>query len=274
MGTIRNFIDIFKSNVKYAPQTWKMAKMTAKKRYSGSALGLFWSLVNPILFMFVYWFGIQVGIRGGKPISGDIPYLFWMMPGIIAWFFVRDILNRGCGAIRRDSHLVTKVVFPVETIPVYTVISYGFTHMMLLGIVTVILAVFGHFYPDIYYIQILYYGGFMFFFACVLCMFLSTLSVISRDFEHLIQSTSMIFFWLSPILWSPDRLGEGSLAMRLIKLNPFYYFVSGYRDCFIFKKWFWERPNYTIYMIVFTIIFTWVTTYLYNKLHDEFADVL
>ncbi|RGD75517.1 ABC transporter permease [Anaerofustis stercorihominis] len=273
MSAIKSLIQMIKTNIKYRKQTFNMAIMTTKKRYSGSALGVAWSLVRPILFIFVYWFGIEIGIRGGKPIHGNIPYIFWMMSGIIAWFFISDILGSGgCGAIRRDSHLVTKVVFPVETIPIYNVISYFFTHLMLIALVIVTLAIFGY-VPDLYYLQLLFYVGLLFFFICVLCTFLSTLSVISRDFEQFIKSTSMIFFWLSPVLWSPDKL-EGTILMKILKLNPFYYFIEGYRDTFIFKIWFFERPYYTIYIIVFLIIFTLVTAYLYNRLHDEFSDVL
>lgn len=270
---IKSLIEIIKSNIKNRKQSWKMARMALKKMYSGSALGVMWSLVRPVLFIFVYWFGIEIGIRGGKPVGGHIPYIFWLMTGIIAWFFISDILNGGVGAIRRDNHLVTKTVFPVETIPVYYTTAQFITHLMLLAIVIVVLAVFGYL-PNIYYLQIIYYTGFMYIFCCILCTFLSTLSVISRDFEQLVKSTSMIFFWLSPIIWGADKVNDTGLLMTIMKLNPFYYFVQGYRDTFLFQKWFFERPNYTIYMLVFTIVFALLTSYLYNKLHSEFADVL
>lgn len=270
---INSFIDIFKSNIKNRKKSLAMAKMTLKKRYSGSALGVGWSLVKPILFIFVYWFGIQIGIRGGKPMDGNIPFIFWLMAGIIAWFYINDVMHIGISSIRRDSYLVTKVVFPVETIPIYNVMSLFFTHLILLALVFIVLLIFGY-YPNIYYLQLLYYTGFLFFFSCVLCTFLSTLSVISRDFEQLVKSTTMIFFWLSPVVWSPSKLAEGSLLFKILKLNPFYYFIQGYRDTFLFKTWFFERPAYTIYMIVFTLLFTLLTAYLYKKLHNEFSDVL
>lgn len=270
---INSFIDIFKSNIKNRKKSLAMAKMTLKKRYSGSALGVGWSLVKPILFIFVYWFGIQIGIRGGKPMDGNIPFIFWLMAGIIAWFYINDVMHIGISSIRRDSYLVTKVVFPIETIPIYNVMSLFFTHLILLALVFIVLLIFGY-YPNIYYLQLLYYTGFLFFFSCVLCTFLSTLSVISRDFEQLVKSTTMIFFWLSPVVWSPSKLAEGSLLFKILKLNPFYYFIQGYRDTFLFKTWFFERPAYTIYMIVFTLLFTLLTAYLYKKLHNEFSDVL
>lgn len=268
-----SFIDICKSNIKNRKKSLAMAKMTLKKRYSGSALGVGWSLVKPTLFIFVYWFGIQIGIRGGKPMDGNVPFIFWLMSGIIAWFFINDIMHIGISSIRRDSYLVTKVVFPVETIPIYNVMSLFFTHLILLALVFIVLFICGY-YPNIYYLQIIYYTGFLFFFGCVLCTFLSTLSVISRDFEQLIKSTTMIFFWLSPVVWAPSKLAEGSLLFKILKLNPFYYFIQGYRDTFLNKIWFFERPAYTIYMLVFTLLFTLLTAYLYKKLHNEFSDVL
>jgi len=268
---VKSLIKILKSNIHYRKQSLKMARMTLDKMYSGSTLGVIWALVNPILFILVYWFGMQIGIRGGKAIAGHIPYIFWMMSGIIAWFFIRDILQKSIGCIRRDRHLVTKVVFPVDTIPVYSTMALFFIHLVLFAIVFLVLAIFGYF-PDIYYLQFIYYIGFMFIFGCILSTFLSTLSVISLDFQNLVRTTSMIFFWLSPVLWSADRAGH--ILQVVIKLNPFYYFIQGYRDTFLYKIWFWERPHHTLYMILFTIVFGLITAYLYEKLHGDFSDVL
>lgn len=273
MIAINSFIDIIKTNIKYKKQTLTMAKLTLKKTYSGSGLGILWALVQPTVYIFMYWFMMEVGLRGaGSNIGADVPYLFWLISGLMPWFFIRDCFNGGTNVFTKDKHLITKVVFPVSTIPIYNVMANFFAHGIMMVIVLIILNVGGC--PiDIYYLQFFYYIPFLIYFCCVLSTFVGTLSVISKDFKHMIKSIVMVFFWMSPILWPATRL-EGTWTLRILKINPFYYFIQGYRNTVIYHKWFWETPVHTAYILIFTVIFTLVTAYLYGKLHDEFADVL
>ena len=49
---------------------------------------------------------------------GEVPYILWLIPGIMPWFFISDALTIGGSAIRSNSHFVTKMVYPVATLPV------------------------------------------------------------------------------------------------------------------------------------------------------------
>ncbi|MBR5952439.1 MAG: ABC transporter permease, partial [Pseudobutyrivibrio sp.] len=60
----------------------------------------------------------------------------------------------------------------------------------------------------------------------------------------------------------------------LLKLNPMYYITSGYRDCFIARVGFWNRPLLTAYFWIFTVIVYLVGTHVFKKLQPQFADVL
>ncbi len=64
MQAVKELKAIVTENIKHGDQTLRMAGNELKKRYSGSFLGLAWSVVRPVLFIAVYWFGIEVGIRG------------------------------------------------------------------------------------------------------------------------------------------------------------------------------------------------------------------
>ena len=52
-----------------------------------SNLGMLWVVLDPLIQILSYWFAFGVGIRGGKPIN-DIPYITWMLAGIVPWFFL------------------------------------------------------------------------------------------------------------------------------------------------------------------------------------------
>jgi ABC-type polysaccharide/polyol phosphate export permease len=266
----RAFVDIFNTNRREFPRSMAMARVDLMKRYSGSSLGIFWALVRPMIFVAVYWFAIAVGIRGGKPM-GDDPYIIWLLPGIFPWFFISDSLTTGGSSIRNHKHLVTKMVYPVATIPVFTVISLFFVHLILLGIVLAILLLSGYGLTA-YALQLPYYVFCALAFCFVVATLLSTLTAVSRDIEHLVKSTVQVLFWLSPILWSIDRFT--GVIRKLIMLNPLAYIIEGYRNALVYERWFYQQPLYFAYFWGFLLVLALVTSFLFAKLQGEFADVL
>jgi len=60
----------------------------------------------------------------------------------------------------------------------------------------------------------------------------------------------------------------------LIKMNPIYYVIQGYRDCFIYKVWFWQHPVYTLYFWGVTGGIFILGAVVFSRLRPHFADVL
>jgi lipopolysaccharide transport system permease protein/teichoic acid transport system permease protein len=79
-------------------------------------------------------------------------------------------------------------------------------------------------------------------------------------------------FWLTPIFWSfkivPEQYHD------LIKLNPVYYIVEGYRDSLIYDTWFWERTELSFQFWIVALFFFFVGAVVFRKLRPHFADVL
>lgn len=271
LTAFRSLANIVSVNARYFARTVAMARFELAKRYSGSLFGYFWALVKPTLFISVYWFAISIGIRGGKPMDGNIPYVLWLLPGILPWFFISDAMTVGGTSIRENKHLVTKMVFPVETIPTFTVISLLIVHLMLLTL-GILVFVFSGFGVTIYALQLPYYLFATVAFCLVVATFLSTLTVVSTDIGHLVRSTTTVMFWLSPILWQVNKFT--GWTKRVILLNPIAYPVEGYRNCFVEPHWFFHQWKYGLYFWGFLLLLSLLTGYLYAKLRSDFADVL
>ena len=276
MNPFKNLYELTVLNITHTKQSFSMAGSELKKKYSSTLFGWAWSVVRPIVFIFVYWFAMSVGIRGNKPITledgTEIPYIIWMIPGVITWFVLQETLSAGVVCVRHNSHLVNKMLFPVGTIPVFSTISYFFSHVLMIVISIGIFAVAK--YPiTVYLTQIIFYFILFFVFCCITTTFISTLGVISRDFEQLIKAILNVFFWMSPVLWQISKVGNKYIAFAL-KLNPYNYFITGYRDAFLGQAWFWEHQKYTAYILVFMLIYALFTATLHKKLVSEFADVL
>lgn len=160
-----------------------------------------------------------------------------MMP----WFYMSDMLTQGTDSIRKYSYLVTRMKFPVATIPTFISISKLMVHVILLVISIVIFIIMGY-SPDIYLLQLPFFILANFLFFTVFSLFSSLLSSMSKDFSNLIKSFITAIFWLSGIIWNVNTL-QVEWLKKLLMLNPVTYIVEGYRNCFINKIWFWEQPD-------------------------------
>ena len=60
----------------------------------------------------------------------------------------------------------------------------------------------------------------------------------------------------------------------ILKINPMYYVVSGYRDSLLYKIGFWEHIGETIYFWIVSLILFAIGITVFKKLKIHFADVL
>jgi teichoic acid transport system permease protein len=68
--------------------------------------------------------------------------------------------------------------------------------------------------------------------------------------------------------------GRAPWVVKLLKVNPFYYIATGYRDSMLTGNWFWERPRLTIYYWIVTIIIGLIGLKVFKRLRPHFSDVL
>lgn len=268
MGTIKL---ITNEHRKYKKQLFQLAKSDLYKTYRGAALGWAWAVIKPMITLFVFWFAFTFGLRSGHDVAG-YPYFLWLVAGFLPWFYMQELIVGGAGCIRQYKHLVTKMKFPVSVIPTYYNLSHLYVHFALLGITVVLFVCFGYF-PDIYYLQLPFYMLLMFAFFTVWALFAGMLSALSKDFQNLVKAFSTAVFWLSGIIYDVNSMSSPFLRTAL-KFNPVTVVANGYRNIFIYKRWFWEdRLELMCYCITFTIFFL-LALWAFKKLRKEIPDVL
>lgn len=242
-----------------------------KTKYAGSFLGIVWAFIQPLITIFVYWFAFQVGLRSQD--VGNFPFALWFMAGLIPWFFFSDSLNGGTNALIDYSYLVKKVVFNIDILPLVKVISAVFVHIFFIVFLLIMYALYGY-YPDLYSLQILYYSLCLFLLVLGLSYITAPLVVFFRDLGQIVNIILQVGVWMTPILWNIDTMQVSDTIKKLLKLNPVYYVVQGYRDALINKAGFWEHPWLTLYFWLFTLLAFFIGTRLFKKLRLHFADVL
>ena len=265
------FIGIIKDHIQYRQQIFKLAKADLIKTYRGAALGWAWAIIKPTVTIFVYWFAFQIGLRAGKAVNG-FPFFLWLISGVIPWFYMNDMLVQGTESIRKYSYLVTKMKFPIATIPTFVSISKMMVNLVL-TVIMILVFVFMGYPPDIYIIQLPIYMLLSFLFFTVFSLLSSLLACMSKDFSNLIKSLVTAVFWLSGIVWNVNSIDIPWLK-TLLKINPVTYLVEGYRNCFIHKTWIWESPKTLLCFLAILVVLTILAVLVYKKLRKEIPDVL
>ena len=248
---------------------WEMTKKDFQVRYLGSYLGILWAFIQPVVTVLIFWFVFEVGFKS-RPVD-SFPFILWLVTGMIPWFYISDCVGSATGAITENSYLVKKVVFRVSVLPIIKLISALIIHLFFVGILILMFAVYG-FWPTLYTLQVVYY---IFAVSCLLlgiAWITAALSLFLKDTGQIVAMLLQFGFWGTPIFWTTKMIpAEYGVILRL---NPAYYIVEGYRNCFIYHKWFWQDLHLTIYYWIFTGTVMVCGALIFKKLRPHFADVL
>lgn len=268
----------FEFFVEFPTEIWRsrgvlfqFAKNDFKTRFAGSYLGVFWAFVQPVVTVLVYWFVFEKGLRSGAVL--DVPFVLWLVAGIVPWFFFSDALNAGTNALIEYQYLVKKVVFQISVLPLVKVISNVFVHIAFVVFTIILFAAYGY-YPDLYYLQIIYYSLCMFVLVLGICYATSVLVGFFRDLSQIIGIILQVGIWMTPIMWNMQTMDIPEGLKIILKANPMYYIVAGYRDALINKVWFWENMGLTVYYWIITLIVVGGGMIIFKRLKPHLADVL
>ncbi len=251
---------------------FELAKADFKKRLAGSYFGVFWMFLQPVVTVAIYYMVFTViGGRGQQPFMEGVPYLLWMICGLVPWFYFSESLSGGTSCLLEYSYLVKKVVFEIDILPMVKIGSALAVHGIFVAILLVVSMFCGNF-VQLSWIQILYYSGCTAVLALAVTKFTSAAVVFFRDMSQIVTIAIQFGVWLTPVMYSNGQIPWAPVAF-ILRLNPMYYVAEGYRDAIIRGVWFWQRPR-TLYFWAVTLLLYWFGEHMFRKLRPHFADVL
>ena len=103
-----NIISLIREILKSRGIIWDLAKADFKKRFVGSYFGIAWMFVQPVVTVLIYFLIFQMGFKSEPPVPG-VPYVVWLVPGIVPWFFFAETINLGTAVLSEYNYLVKKV---------------------------------------------------------------------------------------------------------------------------------------------------------------------
>lgn len=267
---IKEFVQFLRSLVSNKRLLIALTIDDFKQQYLGSYLGFCWALIKPTVFIAVIWFVFEVGFRAAA-VTSDVPFVLWLMSGYSAWFYFSESLSSGVNAVISKQFLVKKVDFRVSILPLVVAFSALIIHFIFLLVVAILFLLNG-FPPNKYWLQIPFYTINLVMFAIGLNWLVSSLRVFVKDIGPMIGIVLQVGFWGTPIFWSLVTVPER--YQMILKLNPMYFLVSGYRESFIGTRYFWERGYEVIVFLGISLFFFVLGALVFKRLRPHFGDVL
>ena len=247
----------------------ELARRDFKSKYMTTYLGFIWTYLQPLLFILILWFVFSFGLRA-KP-TGDTPFIVYLVIGMVVWLFFADNFLALTNVIQQHAFLVKKGDFSLGILPLAKLLSSLVAHVILIFI-AVFVCVFNGVYPSWYTFQIFYYLSALLLLLLGLSWITSSTSIFVKDVINIVQIIVQFGFWLTPVFWNITMVSE--TYRWIIKLNPVWYIVSGYRDSIIYQIPFWSKPYETLYFWFFTLIVLFFGSIVFRRLKPHFAELM
>jgi len=249
---------------------FSLALIDFKEQFSGTYLGILWSIIRPMIFIFVIWMIFSVGVKT-ELIDSTVPFILYLLTGYISWMFFSTGINAVMNAFLNNKSLIKRPSFPIIILPLVKILSTTFLHSIFLFI-AILLMVYMGYTPNIYWLQLPIYIGALLLLIFGFGLLFASLALFTKDISQFVGALLQIGFWVTPIFWSFSRVPEQYLW--ILHFNPMVYIVNGYRNTFLNKVWFWEDTSFLLSFLIYTIVSIIVGIFMYKKLRPHFGDML
>jgi lipopolysaccharide transport system permease protein/teichoic acid transport system permease protein len=222
-----------------------------------------------MVMIFIFWAVFSVGFKV-KP-ANDVPFVVWLTAGMAIWFVFADIVNGSANVVVANANLIKKTLFHSEILPLIKIASCLITHSIFLIVLFGLIAI-QRLPFSFYYFQFIYYLISMVVFALGISWAVSALNVFIRDITQIVGVILQLGFWATPIFWDINIMP--SKFQWILKLNPMFYIVQGYRDSFIYFIPFWLHPLQTVFFWAVAIVTFVLGGLIFKNLKPQFAEIL
>ena len=252
------------------PLLWELAKRDLWERYSGSSLGAVWSIIYPLVTIFIYLV-IFSSIMGARlPGSSNVySYGIYLVAGIIPWTAFATTVTRSCTVFLDKRNIISKIPVDLNCFPLFIVMSESMIFAITVTIFFVFLVITGYtFSPLIVILPVLFVIQQLF--AYALGSILGILVVFIRDLKEAINVVFQLWFWVTPIVYVFEILPDYVKPFEV--MNPAFWFINGYQQVLSYQ----EKPDLTMLLILvfFTVVLMMVKIKLMRMLERDIRDCI
>lgn len=266
----QNYLREFFSLYRYRGLIREFSLRDLRLKYSQTVLGVLWTIFQPVIMLVVYsvFFVHVLGVRP-SPSGTALPLIIFS--GIMAWHFFSIIVSDTGSALINAQNLVKKLSFPKLTLIISKVTVNTVDFAIALAIFLGYIFLSGHSLPW----QAVFFPFFVAYnilAALAVGLWISSLSVRYKDFQHLVVYIVNFGIWMTPVFYGPwlfDRFPHW--VMIFFYLNPMAGVIAGYRWALL-----GEAMPSAYYMLGFYLAAVLLLTglYYFYKTDRRLADYL
>ena len=258
--------DSFRVIWKHRKMLWATTVADIRTRYAGSVLGMFWMILYPTLMLGAYSVVYVFIFRLRVEHMSTAEYVMHIFAGLIPFLGFSEGLSNSTVSVTANAALVKNTLFPIEIIPVKSVLYSQCTEVVGFALLLIAITVSGNLTPWATLIIPLWL--FQIIFGIGVAWFCSALNVVLRDLQSMVGIITLLLMMVSPIAYTPEMIPIG--LRKFLKLNPLYYFITAYQDCLIDGHF----PEMSIFftMISFSVLTFLIGYWFFTKMKQLFDD--
>jgi ABC-type polysaccharide/polyol phosphate export permease len=260
---------VYADLVRYRELFSNLFRRDFQAKYKGSALGVLWSLLNPLILLGVYLLVFGVILPGPQ-----IPhYALYLLAGLACWTFFATSMQSAARSLVDAAELVKKVRFPRQLVAFSMVATQAVTFVVMVAILIVLSLVF---VPEarstvwaVVPLAVLFAG-----LVAGLALLVACANVLFRDVEHILAAALLPWFFLTPVLWSfatlPAKAKEHTVLLDVLRWgNPIAPPISAVRDAL----WSGSLPRLAdvVYLVVAAVLALLLGALVFRRVDDRIA---
>lgn len=213
----------------------EMVMRDIKGGHAGHGLGSLWVYIQPIVIVatFMLIFGVVIGSKMSVTSTFPGDYTSYILVGLVPWLLMSNALGRATNAFSGNANLVKQVVFPIETLPIATVLACFVIYVPAFALMIAYKLLFGGGlgWLSIALPMVLALHAML----CIgLTLILSVTTPFMRDIREFVTIYMAVSLYFTPATFLPEWVPVG--VRPILYLNPFSYVVWVYQDALFFNE--------------------------------------
>jgi len=264
MNKAKKLFENIKLFFSYRELLFNLARREITQRYKQSILGYAWVILNPLFQLLVLTFVFSTIFRVS---SFSVPYIIFLMVGLLPWNFFATSLSSASNALVGNSSLITKIYFPREIL-VYGTIIAKIVDFLYSCLILILFFIFFKIPLTPQTIWVIPIFAIQLIFTAALSLLIASFNLFYRDIQYLLNLIISLWFYLTPILYPIEQFPE---KYRFIFIfNPMSVIINAYRQTVLGGG----EPNLnSLGIATITSIMLFVISFLiFKKTEGKFAD--